>query len=122
MDWKKVIKSLKETAIIREKAHHDRLPFPGQPIPILNSSVSLRDLARALEAGQGESDVSYDLHKDLGVAMVGGEEFYSEVVTIQGKEYGFLTQKIMLDACAYPTTTRSRIIMAFVEGINEATK
>ncbi len=62
----------------------------------------------------------YEFHRDLGVVMVGDEEFYNEVVTIRGHEYGFLTQKIMLDACAHPTTTRSRIILAFIEGINES--
>jgi hypothetical protein len=61
----------------------------------------------------------YDTHKDNGLVQVGDEEFYNDIVTIRGKQYGFLTQKIMLDACASPIATRDKIVKAYIEGINE---
>ena len=61
----------------------------------------------------------YDSHIDNGLVQIGDEEFYNDIITIRGKQYGFLTQKIMLDACSLPVETRDKIVMAYIEGINE---
>lgn len=60
----------------------------------------------------------YDSRKDNGLVQIGDEEFYNDIVTIRGIQYGFLTQKIMLDACADPEYTRNAIAKAYIEGIN----
>lgn len=60
----------------------------------------------------------YDSHIDNGLVQIGDEEFYNDIVTIRGIQYGFLTQKIMLDACADPNETRDKIAKAYIEGIN----
>ena len=69
-----------------------------------------------------ESFAKYDSHTDLGVVRVGDEEFYNDILTIRGKQYGILTQKIMIDACALPVETRDKILKAYIEGINATYK